>query len=132
MTDSFSQHFLESCTDDSLIPSVQTLVSSIRTDAGPPKIMDDLAAITSTTSQIIKKTSQDAPRNDKQLNLIMQTLSENVERLEDAKREGEAIRNEKDWNAFVKRLPPMAFAITKTTKELRGWVDNLDGNDEFS
>lgn len=70
--------------------------------------------------------------NDGQLNNILQTLAENVDKLEDADREGEEIGNEKDWNAFVKTLPPLGFAIAKSTKELGGWVENLTSNDDFS
>lgn len=58
-------------------------------------------------------------------------MSESRDRLEDAGREGEDIGNEKDWNAFVKGLPPLAFAIAKSAKELGGWVESL-GGDDFS
>ncbi|KAK4690744.1 protein SPA2, partial [Lecanoromycetidae sp. Uapishka_2] len=124
------KNFLESRTD-SLIPSIQSLVSSIRTNAEPPDILDHLAAIASTTSQIINKTAQDADDNDKRVNSILQSLSESRDRLEDAGREGEEIGNDKDWNAFVKGLPPLAFAIAKGTKELGSWVESLSG-DGFS
>jgi ElaB/YqjD/DUF883 family membrane-anchored ribosome-binding protein len=116
---------------DSLIPSIQTLVSSIRTNAEPPDILDHLAAIIFTTSQIINKTAQDADDNDKWVNSNLQILSESRDRLEDAGREGEEIGSEKDWNAFVKGLPPLAFAIAKSAKELGSWVESL-GSDDFS
>ena len=63
---------------------------------------------------------------------MLQNLAESRDRLEDAGREGEEIGNEKDWNAFVKGLPPLAFAIAKSTKELGGWVEGLGVDDEFS
>lgn len=125
------QGFLESRTD-SLIPSIQSLVSSIRNNAEPPDVLDYLAAITSTTSQIINKTSEDANSDDQRLSDILQSLAECVDKLEDAGREGEDIGNEKDWNAFVKGLPPLAFAIAKSTKELNGWFETLGRNDDFS
>ena len=62
---------------------------------------------------------------------MLQNLAESRDRLEDAGREGEEIGNEKDWNSFVKGLPPLAFAIAKSTKELGTWVEGLAG-DEFS
>jgi len=62
----------------------------------------------------------------------LQTLSENVDKLEDADREGEEISNEKDWNAFVMKLPPLGFAIAKSTNDLGAWVESLGGNDNFS
>ena len=130
-TDLLGQSFLDSRTD-SLIPSVQSLVSSIRTNAQPPDILDHMQSITSTTSQIINKTSEDVNSDDQQLNDILQNLAERVDQLEDAGREGEEIDNEQDWNAFVKRLPPLAFGIAKSTKELGGWIEARSGNDDFS
>jgi hypothetical protein len=70
--------------------------------------------------------------NDEQLNNILQTLSENVDLLEDADREGEEISNVEDWNAFAKRLPPLGFAIAKSVNELGGWVERSGGLDDFS
>ena len=125
------QHFLDSRTD-ALIPSIQSLVSSIRTNGEPPDILDHLASITSTTSQIINKTSEDAHSDDRQLNDILQSLAESVDKLEDAGREGEEIGNVKDWEGFVKGLPPLAFAIAKSTKELGTWVEGMRGKDDFS
>lgn len=61
---------------------------------------------------------------------MLQNLAESRDRLEDAGREGEEIGNEKDWNGFVKGLPPLAFAIAKSTKELGGLVGQAE--DEFS
>ena len=59
-------------------------------------------------------------------------MAESVDQLEDAGREGEEIGNVKDWDVFVKKLPPLAFSIAKNTKELRGWMEGLRGNDDFS
>ncbi len=125
------QGFLE-IRNDSLKASIQSLVSSVRNSAEPPAVLDHLAAIISTTSQIINKTSEDADVNDQELNNILQTLSENVDKLEDADREGEEINNVEDWNMFAKRLPPLGFAIAKGTNELGGWVERSAGHDDFS
>lgn len=125
------QSFLESRTD-SLIPSIQSLVSSIRNNAEAPDVLDHLAAITSTTFQIISKTSEDANSDDEQLNNILQNLAESVDKLEDAGREGEEIGNVKDWDVFVKKLPPVAFAVAKNTKELGAWVEGARGKDDSS
>ena len=115
-----------------MIPSIQSLVSSIRNNAEPPDVLDHLAAITSTTSQIVKKTSEDVSLNDQQLNDLLQDLAESVDKLEDAGREGEEIGNVKDWEVFVKGLPPVAFAIAKNTKELGSLMEGLRGRDDFS
>ena len=126
------QNFIESRTD-ALIPSIQSLVSSIRNNAEPPDVLDHLVAICSTTSQIINKTSEDANSDEKLLNDILQSLAETVDKLEDKGREGEEIGNVKDWDVFVKGLPPLAFAIAKGTKELGGWIEGAsNGHDDFS
>ncbi len=114
-----------------MIPSIQSLVSSIRNNSDPPDVLDHLAAITSTTSQIINKTSEDANSDDQQLSDILQSLAESVDKLEDAGREGEEMGNVKEWEVFVKGLPPLAFAIAKSTKELGGWMEGLGGHDDF-
>ena len=130
-TNQIYQGFLESRTD-SLLPTIQNLISSIRVNAEPPDVLDYLASITSTTSQIINKTSEDADTDDQKLSDILQTLAETVDKLEDAGREGEEIGNEKDWNAFVKGLPPLAFTIARNTKELGVWIADLEQEEGFS
>lgn len=128
---SLLQGFLE-IRNESLKASVQLLVSSVRNTAEHLAVLDHLAAIISTASQIINKTSEDVDVNDQQLNDILQALSENVDKLEEADREGEEIGNVEDWNAFAKRLPPLGFAIAKSTNDLCGWVERLGGHDDFS
>lgn len=113
--------FLESRTDR-LIPSIQALVSSIRTSAGASDILDHLAAIVSTTSQIIA-TTHDASPSEQSVQRLLLTLSECVDRLEDKGREGEDIEDDRDWATFAKGLPPLAFEIARSAKELRTWVE---------
>ena len=123
MADGDNQAFLESRTDH-LIPSIQALVSSIRTSAEPPDILDHLAAIVSTTSQIIAKT-HDASPSEQSVQKLVLTLSECVDRLEDKGREGESIADDLNWDIFVKGLPPLAFEIARSAKELRTWAEGL-------
>ena len=54
---------------------------------------------------------------------LVLTLSESVDRLEDKGREGEGIDDDRDWAVFVKGLPPLAFEIARSAKELRTWVE---------
>lgn len=108
------------------------MISNVRNPADPAAVLDSIAAIISTASQIINKTSEGADVNDQQLNSILQALSENVDRLEDADKEGEEISTEDDWKVFVQGLPPLSFAINRSTKELLEWVEKQGGHDDFS
>ena len=54
---------------------------------------------------------------------LVLTLSECVDRLEDKGREGECIADNKDWDIFVKGLPPLAFEIARSAEELRTWAE---------
>ena len=106
------------------MPFIQALVSSIRTSAEATDILDHLAAIVSTTSQIIAKTHEASPSEQSVQKLVL-TLSECVDRLEDKGREGEGINDDRDWGIFVKGLPPLAFEIARSAKELRTWVEGM-------
>lgn len=64
--------------------------------------------------------------------LIAARLADGVEQMEQKGREGEAVENEKDWNAYVKGLPPLAFEIAREVKELGAWVDGETGAGDFS
>ena len=97
-------------------------MSSIRTSAEAPNILDHLAAIVSTTSQIIAKT-HDASPSEQSVQKLVLTLSECVDRLEDKGREGESIADDLNWGIFVKDLPPLAFEIARSAKELRSLVE---------
>lgn len=54
---------------------------------------------------------------------LVLSLSECVDRLEDKGREGEDIDDDRDWGIFVKGLPPLAFEIARSAKELMTWVE---------
>lgn len=127
MANDSNQTFLESRTDH-LIPSIQALVSSIRTSAEGPDILDHLAAIVSTTSQIIAKT-HDASPSEQSVQKLVLTLSECVDRLEEKGREGEGIDDSREFGIFAKGLPPLAFEIARCAKELRMWVEGNGGKE---
>ena len=107
---------------------IQTLVSSIRTSAPPPDILDTIVSITSTTSQIINQTYSCVPASSP-AHAISEKLADEVEKMEQKGREGEDIGNEPDWNVYVKGLPPLAFAIAREVKELGAWVEGEVGGD---
>lgn len=129
-TDTSFQNFLDTRTD-SLRSTLQILVSSIRTSAPPPDILDALASITSTTSQIIHQTARSVPENSKASD-IANTLAEMVKRLEDKGREGEEVESEAVWKEYVKGLPPIGFEIAREVKELGEWVEGELGGGEFA
>ena len=56
---------------------------------------------------------------------LVLSLSECVDKLEDKGREGEDIDDDRDWDIFVKGLPPLAFEIARSAKELRTWIEGL-------
>lgn len=121
------QNFLDTRTSN-LLTGIQTLVSSIRTSAPPPDILDTIVSITSTTSQIINQTHACVPTSSPARS-ISQRLASEVEKMEQQGREGEEIENEKDWNSYVKGLPPLAFEIAREVKELGAWVEGEMGGD---
>lgn len=130
------QAFLDTRTT-SLLTSIQTLVSSIRTNAPPPDILDTIVGITTTTSQIIKNTAFCVSQHGDDDNgtntdnhpaiAISQKLADGVERLEQKGREGEEVQSEDEWIAYVKGLPPLAFGIAREVKELGSWVEGETG-----
>ena len=106
-------------------------MSSIRTSAPPPDVLDAVASITSTTSQIIHQTSQLAPANSNP-SLTASSLARLVEKLEDKGREGEQITTEAAWKEYVNGLPPIGFEIARGVKELGSWVEAEVRGDDFS
>lgn len=107
---------------NTLLSSIQTLVTLVRTSAPPPDILDTIQAITSTTSQIVQQTVSNV-RAHSAGSRIARTLSDLVESLESAGREGEKVDTEQDWKDYVKQLPPLAFEIAREVKELGAWAD---------
>ena len=129
------QGFLDTRTT-ALLTSIQTLVSSIRTSAPPPDILDTIVGITTTTSQIIKNTAfcvpTDAAGEMSPATEIAGRLADGVEKLEQKGREGEEVENEADWGVYVRGLPPLAFEIAREVKELGAWVDGEARGGDFA
>ena len=87
--------------------------------------------ITSTTSQIINQAYTCVPEGSAAESIVAR-LADDVEKMEQKGRDGEEVQNEKDWNIYVKGLPPLAFEIAREVKELGAWVDGETGAGDFS
>ena len=109
---------------------MQDLVSSIRTSAAPPDILDGIASITSTANQILHQATPFAPENSRPQDAL-ESLARLIERLEDSGREGEQITTETAWKEYVNGIPPIGFEIARTVKELGGWVEEQVRNGNF-
>ena len=124
------QNFLDSRTDI-LRSTLQNLVTAIRTSAPPPDVLDAIASITSTTSQIIHQTSQSVPSGSKP-STVAESLAQLVDKLEEKGREGEEVTSEGVWKTYVNGLPPIGFEIARGVKELGQWVEEEVRGGDFS
>ncbi|KAG8533724.1 uncharacterized protein KY384_001465 [Bacidia gigantensis] len=124
------KNFLDSRTDI-LRSTLQNLVSSIRTSAPPPDVLDAIASITSTTSQIIHQTNQSVPQGSKPSS-VANSLSRLVDKLEEKGREGEEVTTEAVWKEYVNGLPPIGFEIARGVKELGQWIEEEVRGGDFS
>lgn len=115
---------------NTLLSSIQTLVTLVRTNAPPPDILDTIQAITSTTSQIVQQTVSNL-RSHSAGNSTARALSDLVGSLESAGRQGESIDTEQEWKDYVKELPPLAFEIAREVKALGACVDREANGEDF-
>lgn len=134
-----------------LVQNIQSLVSSIRSEAGInaissqiTAIADNVGTVVSSTETAMSSTGNSALRV--QGEPILKKLSNCRQRLLEAGEEGRAIaaegrdddEGERAWSQWNKSLPPIAFEIARETKELVLRVDIIDGDqtrggdDDFS
>ncbi|KAH8679931.1 hypothetical protein BGZ60DRAFT_525130 [Tricladium varicosporioides] len=134
-----------------LVQNIQSLVSSIRSEAGInaissqiTAIADNVGTVVSSTETAMSSTGNSALRV--QGEPILRKLSNCRQRLLQAGEEGRAIaaegrdddEGERAWSQWNKSLPPIAFEIARETKELVLRVDIIDGDqtrgadDDFS
>lgn len=148
-TNAFQQIYLEDQTA-LLVQNIQSLVSSIRSEAGISAIENQINAIAdvvgtvvSSTETAMSSTGNSALRT--QGEPIVKKLSNIRQRLIDAGKTGRTIADEerdddegeRAWRAWNQSLPPIAFEIARETKELVLRVDIIDGDqdrdgDDFS
>ncbi|EKD18377.1 cell polarity protein [Drepanopeziza brunnea f. sp. 'multigermtubi' MB_m1] len=132
-----------------LVQSIQSLVSSIRSEGSIDAIsvqinaiVDVVGTVVSSTETAMSSTGNGSLRN--QAEPIVRKLAGIRERLIDAGKMGREIADddrddgevETAWRAWNQSLPPIAFEIARETKELVMRVDNCDGgrngDDDFS
>jgi hypothetical protein len=135
-----------------LVQNIQSLVSSIRSDAGITAISTQINAISDVVGTVVSstETAMSSTANGplrtqgepvvRKLALIRQRLVEAGEKGRAIAGEGrEDDEGERVWRAWNQSLPPIAFEIARETKELVLRVDIIDGegrggggDDDFS
>lgn len=133
-----------------LVQNIQSLVSSIRSEAGFVAVSGHITAIADVVGQVVMATEDSISTTENaalksQGEPILLRLTNCRERLLDAGEKGRAIADggaedeavEKAWKAWNQSLPPIAFEIARDTKELVTKIDNIDvdhvrGDDDFS
>lgn len=121
--------------------TIQSLVSSIRSEAGITAITTELSAIASVVGNVVTstETAMSSTGNAElrmQAKGIVKKLSECRTKLIEAEDKGRKIadmgdddagRGEMEWRMWTQSLPPIAFEIARETKELVQRVDVIDG-----
>jgi hypothetical protein len=122
------------------VQNIQSLVSSIRSEAGIAAISEEINAIADVVGTVVTSTQNamsstgNSPLST-QADPIVQKLSAIRQRLIEAEKTGRSIAEQGDdgdegdhaWKAWNQSLPPIAFEIARETKELVLRVDVIDG-----
>jgi hypothetical protein len=123
------------------VQTIQSLVSSIRSEAGITAITTELSAIASVVGNVVTstETAMSSTGNAElrtQAKGIVKRLGECRTKLVGAADKGRKIadmgdddagRGEMEWRMWTQSLPPIAFEIARETKELVQRVDVIDG-----
>jgi hypothetical protein len=132
-----------------LVQNIQSLVSSIRSEAGIGDISSQITAIADNVGKVVSSTDAAMSSTGNgplrtQAEPILKKLSNCRQRLLDAGEKGRNIADEgrdddegeRTWRSWTQSLPPIAFEIARETKELVLRVDVIDGerrgDDDFS
>lgn len=133
-----------------LVQSIQSLVSSIRSEAGISDISSQIVAIAENVGKVVSSTeaAMSSTGNGSlriQADPILKKLSSCRQRILEAGQRGRDIASEgreddegeQIWRSWTQTLPPIAFEIARETKELVLQVDTIDasgrgGDDDFS
>ncbi|KAF4630297.1 hypothetical protein G7Y89_g7845 [Cudoniella acicularis] len=123
-----------------LVQNIQSLVSSIRSEAGISAISDQITAIADNVGTVVSSTETAMSSTGNGLlrtqgEPILKKLSNCRQRLLAAGGQGRAIASEgrddeegeRAWKQWNQSLPPIAFEIARETKELVLRVDIIDG-----
>jgi hypothetical protein len=123
-----------------LVQNIQSLVSSIRSEAGITAISTQINAIAEVVGTVVSST-ETAMSSTGNASLrtqgepIVRKLATLRQRVLNAGEKGRAIANEareddegeRTWRQWNQSLPPIAFEIARETKELVLRVDVIDG-----
>ncbi|KAK2625580.1 hypothetical protein QTJ16_004892 [Diplocarpon rosae] len=131
-----------------LVQNIQSLVSSIRSEAGINAISTQIDAIADVVGTVVSSTENAMTSTGNgelrtQGEPIVRKLASIRKRLIEAGSTGRDIADDRDddegeraWRAWNQSLPPIAFEIARETKELVLRVDVIDGggngDDDFS
>jgi hypothetical protein len=123
------------------VQNIQSLVSSIRSEAGITALSAQITAIADVVGKVVSSTetamlSTGNGSLSTQGEPILRKLSACRQRLVEAKESGRAIADEggedeegdHEWRAWNQSLPPIAFEIARETKELVLRVGAIDGD----
>lgn len=124
-----------------LVQTIQSLVSSIRAEAGITAITSEISAIASVVGKVVEATegvvtSTDNEELGSQSEPIVSKLSACRQKLLTAGDQGKELAamddedpdgGEAEWRMWTQSLPPIAFEIARETKELVQRIDAVDG-----
>lgn len=138
----YNQIYLEDQTA-SLVQNIQSLVTSIRSDAGIKAISGQINAIAENVGNVVSSTENAMSSTGNgplrtQGEPVLRKLANCRQRLLQAGDAGQAIANagrdddegDRAWRAWNQSLPPLAFEIARETKELVLRVDVIDGEQQ--
>jgi hypothetical protein len=121
------------------VQTIQSLVSSIRSEAGITAITGELSAIATVVGRVVSSTETAMSQTGNSPlratgEPIVKKLAICKEKLMAAEAKGKHIadmedesRSEMEWRMWTQGLPPIAFEIARETKELVQRVDGIDG-----
>ncbi|KAK6849491.1 hypothetical protein PG995_013324 [Apiospora arundinis] len=119
-----------------LVQTIQSLVSSVRSDAPIAQINDQIDAIADTVGRVMGETQSSGIGND-----MLDRLASCRQRLLEAGDHGQDMASrglgpaDNQWRMWTQTLPPIAFEIAREMKELSQSVDRLGmppSADDFS
>lgn len=121
---------------EGLVQSIQALVASIRVEESLTTVGTHVSAISSIVSNVASSTEHlinkpgANPGLQARSGTILQTLDSQRHRLHEATAEGEAASSPEQVREATDKLPPIAFAIARETKELVQQLEPVQQDDE--
>lgn len=125
-----------------LVQTIQSLVSSIRSEAGVAAITSEISAVASVVGKVVTATENSiSSTSNTELRVqgepVIKILTTCQQRLLEAGDKGLKIAGIKDngkggmeWRAWTQNLPPIAFEIARETKELVRRLDLIEDRNQ--